>query len=92
MPSIRMRACQIVNHLRTVIKLPDDVAALERINHLATQRLNDSDREVVAAARLASDNQKRVFIHDRESTIDHPSAQVKDLPPRPFVACLLSSP
>lgn len=77
-PSVRMRACQIVNHLRMVIRLPDDVAALERINHLATQRLNDTDREVVAAARIASDNQKRVFIFDRDSTHDHP-AQVSIL-------------
>ncbi|KAG0622133.1 hypothetical protein M758_3G074200 [Ceratodon purpureus] len=74
-PSIRMRACQTLNSLRTVIRLPDDVALLERINHLATQRLNDSNREVVAAARLASDNQKRVFILDRDSSYDHPSAQ-----------------
>jgi len=71
-----MRACQIINPLRTLIKLPDDVALLERINHLATQRLNDTDREVVAAARLASDSQKRVFILDRDPSHDHPSAQV----------------
>ena len=77
-PSVRMRACQIVNHLRMVIRLPDDVGSLERINHLATQRLNDTDREVVAAARIASDNQKRVFIFDRDSTHDHP-AQVSIL-------------
>jgi uncharacterized protein YeeX (DUF496 family) len=69
-----------VNPLRTVIRLPDDVALLERINHLATQRLNDSDREVVAAARIASDNQKRVFILDRDASYDHPSAQVSHIP------------
>lgn len=80
-----MRACQIINPLRTLIRLPDDVALLERINHLATQRLNDTDREVVAAARLASDSQKRVFILDRDPSHDHPSAQVacyKSLPYR----------
>nr|XP_024388060.1 serine/threonine-protein phosphatase 4 regulatory subunit 4-like isoform X3 [Physcomitrium patens] len=74
-PSIRMRACQIINPLRTVIRLPDDVALLERINHLATQRLNDTDREVVEAARIASDSQKRVFVLDRDPSHDHPSAQ-----------------
>ncbi|KAH8930825.1 hypothetical protein BDL97_20G001400 [Sphagnum fallax] len=74
-PSVRMRACQIINPLRAVIKLPDDVSTLERINHLATQRLNDTDREVVAAARIAADNQKRVFVQDHEATNDHVSSQ-----------------
>jgi hypothetical protein len=76
-----MRACQIINPLRAVIKLPDDVSTLERINHLATQRLNDTDREVVAAARIAADNQKRVFVQDHEATNDHVSSQVLILHP-----------
>lgn len=75
-----MRACCMLPHLKYAIKLPDDVAVLEKINHLTTQRLNDSVKEVAAAAHSLSDglkNNLRNAINDRDATNEQAVSQVR---------------
>ncbi|KAJ7545257.1 hypothetical protein O6H91_09G112900 [Diphasiastrum complanatum] len=60
--SVRMRACLLLPLLKGAIKLPDDVAALERINFFATQRLTDNDRHVAAAARSVAEYLKHATV------------------------------
>jgi hypothetical protein len=57
--------------LKYAIKLPDDIPFLEKINHITTQRLTDSVKEVAAAAHAFSDGLKntiRKAINDRGDT------------------------
>ncbi|KAL3690233.1 hypothetical protein R1sor_016542 [Riccia sorocarpa] len=68
-PSVRMRACLLLPHIKHAIKLPEDVGVLEKINHLTTQRLNDNVKEVAAAAQRVADGFKhslRSAINDRD--------------------------
>lgn len=79
MPSVRMRACLLLPHLKHAIKLPEDVGVLEKINHLTTQRLNDNVKEVSAAAQRVADGFKhslRNAYNDREVASDHAISQV----------------
>lgn len=59
---VRMRACALLPHLKAVVKLPEDAASLERINFYATQRLNDNDKQVAAAAKAVSDSFKHISV------------------------------
>ncbi|CAM6097233.1 unnamed protein product [Calypogeia fissa] len=80
-PSVRMRACSMLPHLKYAIKLPDDVAVLEKINHLTTQRLNDSVKAVAAAALSLTDglkNNLRNAINDREVTDEQAISQQEE--------------
>ncbi|OAE32256.1 hypothetical protein AXG93_1865s1140 [Marchantia polymorpha subsp. ruderalis] len=77
-PSVRMRACLLLPHLKHAIKLPEDVGVLEKINHLTTQRLNDNVKEVSAAAQRVADGFKhslRNAYNDREVASDHAISQ-----------------
>ncbi|MCO5597699.1 hypothetical protein L7F22_051780 [Adiantum nelumboides] len=59
---VRLRACALLPLLKGVVKLPEDAASLERINFLATQRLNDNDKQVAAAAKSVSDAFKHTSV------------------------------
>ncbi|MCO5558194.1 hypothetical protein L7F22_011773 [Adiantum nelumboides] len=59
---VRLRACALLPLLKGVVKLPEDAASLERINFLATQRLNDNDKQVAAAAKAVSDAFKHTSV------------------------------
>ncbi|KAH7280006.1 hypothetical protein KP509_37G047500 [Ceratopteris richardii] len=59
---VRMRACVLLPLLKGVVKLPDDAASLEKINFLASQRLNDNDKQVAAAAKAVSDTFKHISV------------------------------
>ncbi|KAL2610400.1 hypothetical protein R1flu_028973 [Riccia fluitans] len=77
-PSVRMRACLLLPHIKHAIKLPEDVGVLEKINHLTTQRLNDNVKEVAAAAQRVADGFKhslRSAINDRDLASDQAVSQ-----------------
>lgn len=57
-----MRACALLPLLKSVVKLPEDATSLERINFYATQRLNDNDKQVTAAARGVADAFKHINV------------------------------
>lgn len=57
-----MRACALLPLLKGVVKLPEDAASLERINFSATQRLNDNDKQVAAAAKAVSETLKHISV------------------------------
>lgn len=50
---VRLRAVRLLPALKQVIRLPEDVAALERLNHASAQLVADDDRDVAAEARVA---------------------------------------
>jgi hypothetical protein len=57
---VRARACAFLPALKSAIRLPDDVAVLERLNMAASQRMNDADAAVSGSARGIADELKRV--------------------------------
>ncbi|GAQ81030.1 hypothetical protein KFL_000690115 [Klebsormidium nitens] len=59
---VRARACAFLPALKSAIRLPDDVAVLERLNMATSQRMNDADAAVSAAARAVADELKKVTV------------------------------
>lgn len=60
MVCVRARACAFLPALKSAVRLPDDVAVLERLNMATSQRMNDADAAVSAAARAVAEELKKV--------------------------------
>ncbi|KAF5829638.1 armadillo-type protein [Dunaliella salina] len=58
-PNIRLQITRILPSLKQIIRLPEDVDLLERLNNAMSNAMTDNDRDVSLLARQVNDSYKR---------------------------------